>query len=105
LDRAVAGSENRHFDDKGFNDTGLKTRPSELFQRNCWVAFEPVEGILSVLADYIGADRILCATDYPHPDGFFPGAPEMMRLLLKNTSPETVSKVMAGGALNFCGMR
>jgi hypothetical protein len=41
----------------------------------------------------------------PAPDGFFPGAPEMMRLLLKNTSPETVSKVMAGGALNFCGMR
>ena len=35
----------RHFDDKGFNDSGLKMRPSELFQRNCWISFEPVEGI------------------------------------------------------------
>jgi uncharacterized protein len=34
----------RHFDDQGFNDSGLKTRPSELFKRNCWISFEPVEG-------------------------------------------------------------
>ena len=34
----------RHFDDKGFNDSGLTIRPSELFQRNCWISFEPVEG-------------------------------------------------------------
>jgi hypothetical protein len=41
----------RHFDDEGFNDSGLKTRPCELFKRNCWISFEPVEGSLSVLAD------------------------------------------------------
>src|SRR5204863_225675 len=29
----------RHFDDQGFNDSGLTTRPSELFQRNCWISF------------------------------------------------------------------
>ena len=69
----------RHFDDQGFNDSGLKTRPSELFQRNCWISFEPVEGSLKVLADYIGPHKIMWATDYPHRDGFFPGAPEMMQ--------------------------
>ena len=68
----------RHFDDQGFNDSGLRTRPSELFQRNCWISFEPVEGSLNVLADYIGPNKILWATDYPHPDGFFPGAPAMI---------------------------
>ena len=60
----------RHFDDQGFNDSGLRTRPSALFQRNCWISFEPVEGSLNVLADYIGPNKILWATDYPHPDGF-----------------------------------
>src|SRR5207249_4749133 len=40
----------RHFDDQGFNDSGLTTRPSELFRRNCWISFEPVEGSLKVLA-------------------------------------------------------
>ena len=68
----------RHFEDQGFNDSELTMRPSELFQRNCWISFEPVEGSLSVLADYIGPHKILWATDYPHPDGFFPGAPKLI---------------------------
>jgi hypothetical protein len=68
----------RHFDDQGFNDSGLKTRPSELFKRNCWISFEPVEGSLSVLADCMRPHKIVWATDYPHSDGFFPGAPQMI---------------------------
>ncbi len=68
----------RHFDDLGFNDSGLKTRPSELFRRNCWTSFEPVEGSLSVLADYIGPHKTMWAIDYPRSDGFFPGAPAMI---------------------------
>jgi Amidohydrolase len=68
----------RHFDDQGLNDSGLKTRLSDLFQRNCWISFESVEGSLRVLADYIGPHKILWAADYPHRDGFFLGAPAMM---------------------------
>ena len=94
----------RHFDDQGFNDSGLKTRPSELFQRNCWISFEPVEGSIKVLADYIGPHKILWATDYPHPDGFFPGAPKMMMQRLEGVSPKTKHGVMAGGAMGFYGL-
>ena len=94
----------RHFDDQGFNDSGLKTRPSELFQRNCWISFEPVEGSLKVLADYVGPHKIMWATDYPHPDGFFPGAPDMVRKQLVGLSPATQHGVMAGGALGFYGV-
>ena len=94
----------RHFDDQGFNDSGLKTRPSDLFRRNCWISFEPVEGSLRVLAEYIGPHKILWATDYPHPDGFFPGAPAMVRERLKGTSPETQHQVMAGGSMGFYGL-
>src|SRR5437879_2720943 len=94
----------RHFDDQGFNDSGLKTRPSDLFRRNCWISFEPVEGSLKVLADYVGPNKIMWATDYPHSDGFFPGAPDMVRERLKGTSPATQRGVLAGGALSFYGM-
>ena len=94
----------RHFDDQFFNNSGLKTRPSELFQRNCWISFEPVETSLQVLADFIGPNKILWATDYPHPDGFFPGAPEMVRERLKGTSPATQHGVLAGGAMAFYGL-
>jgi uncharacterized protein len=94
----------RHFDDQGFNDSGLQTRPSELFRRNCWISFEPVEGSLKVLADYIGPNKIMWATDYPHRDGFFPGAPEMVRERLKGTSTTTQRGVLAGGAMGFYGL-
>ena len=94
----------RHFDDQGFNDSGLKTRPGELFQRNCWISFEPVEGSIKVLADYIGPHKILWATDYPHPDGFFPGAPKMMMDRMQGLSPQTKHGVMAGGAMGFYGL-
>jgi predicted TIM-barrel fold metal-dependent hydrolase len=90
----------RHFDDQGFNDSGLRTRPSELFQRNCWISFEPVEASLNVLADYIGPNKILWATDYPHPDGFFPGAPAMIANR-PELSAETKRGVLAGGAKAF----
>ena len=90
----------RHFDDQGFNDSGLSMRPSELFQRNCWISFEPVEGCLDVLADYIGPDKILWATDYPHPDGFFPGAPKMIANR-SDLSDEAKRGVLGGGASLF----
>jgi uncharacterized protein len=93
----------RHFEDQGFNDSGLHTKPSELFQRNCWISFEPVEGSLNVLADYIGPNKILWATDYPHPDGFFPGAPAMIANR-PELSEETKRGVLAGGAKAFYGL-
>ncbi len=94
----------RHFDDQGFNDSGLSMRPSEIFQRNCWISFEPVEGSIKVLADYIGPHKILWATDYPHPDGFFPGAPKMIEERMRGLSPQTRHQIMAGGAMGFYGL-
>ena len=95
----------RHFDDQSFNDSGLKTRPSELFQRNCWISFEPVERSLNVLADFIGAHKIMWATDYPNPDGFFPGAPQMIEDNMKGLSAETKKQVLGGGAKAFYGLK
>ena len=94
----------RHFDDKGFNATAPSMRPSELFERNCWISFEPVENSIAVLADYIGPHKIMWATDYPHQDGFFPGAPAMLRERLQSMSKESAHQVMAGGALGFYGV-
>jgi predicted TIM-barrel fold metal-dependent hydrolase len=94
----------RHFDDHDMNDSGLTIRPSELFKRNCWISYEPVEGTLGLLADYIGPENILWATDYPHPDGFFPGAPAMVQEKLAHLPAETRRQVMAGGAMAFYGL-
>ena len=81
-----------------------RQQTAELFQRNCWISFEPVESSLHVLADVIGPKKIMWATDYPHPDGFFPGAPDMVRERLTGTSPTTQHGVLAGGAMAFYGL-
>jgi predicted TIM-barrel fold metal-dependent hydrolase len=93
----------RHFDDPWLNDSRLNMRPSELFQRNCWIAFEPVEGNLTVLAEYIGPNKILWATDYPHADGFFPGAPALIAHRPSLTAA-TKHGILAGGAKAFYGL-
>jgi uncharacterized protein len=58
-------------------------------------------GSLKVLAEYIGPHKILWATDYPHRDGFFPGAPQMIKDRMAGASLEVQHQVLAGGAMGF----
>ena len=58
---------------------GLKMLPSEYFRRQCWISFDPDESMLGVhraARRSCGADRIIWASDYPHPDAKFPGVTE-----------------------------
>jgi predicted TIM-barrel fold metal-dependent hydrolase len=52
----------------------LSMKPSEYFRRQGWIGCEADEPNLRGVADYVGADRMLWASDFPHPDGKFPGA-------------------------------
>jgi len=92
----------RHFDDVGMNDTRLSMRPSELFHRQCFISFEPVEGSLKYLAEYIGSDNILWATDYPHLDGF-EDAPGMIKRM--GLAPQTLKNVLATGAKRYYNLQ
>jgi len=88
----------RVFDDRGMNDTGLTMRPTEIFRRQCYIAFEPVEKSLPLLADFIGRNSILWASDYPHCDGFT-DAPGLLRKL--GMSKELYDDIMVRGAKRF----
>lgn len=85
----------RHYTDQGMNDTPLTCSPSETFRRQCAISFEPVEKSLKVVADYIGSEQILWATDYPHLDGFW-NAPNMIKKM--GLPEETLRNVLCGGA-------
>jgi len=43
-------------------------RPSEYFQRQCWIAMEPTEAMLDHVALELGPSRIVFGTDFPHLD-------------------------------------
>jgi predicted TIM-barrel fold metal-dependent hydrolase len=53
----------------------LKLKPSEYFRRQCYISFDPDESTLAFTARHplVGAERIIWASDYPHPDAKFPG--------------------------------
>jgi predicted TIM-barrel fold metal-dependent hydrolase len=53
----------------------LRMKPSEYFRRQCWISFDPDESTLAFTArsPLVGADRIIWASDYPHPDAKIPG--------------------------------
>ena len=58
-----------------FDIPDLTMAPSEYFRRQCYVSFDADEEMLPLAAEspYVGAERIIWASDYPHPDAKFPG--------------------------------
>ena len=50
------------------NRSALKTRPSELFRRQCFISCDPDERTIPALMRLYGEDRFFWASDYPHPD-------------------------------------
>ena len=56
----------------------LELLPSEYFRRQCWAGFEPEEWNLAACAEWLGTDRVLWASDYPHPE-YHPGVVKELR--------------------------
>ena len=52
----------------------MSLKPSEYFQRQCFIACDGDEGTLNLVAEYMDGENIVFNTDYPHPDAPFPGA-------------------------------
>ena len=46
----------------------VKIKPSEYFQRQCFIAIEPSEAYLPNLIEDIGVDNLIFGSDYPHMD-------------------------------------
>jgi predicted TIM-barrel fold metal-dependent hydrolase len=46
----------------------LKDLPSTYVRQQCWISADPDERALPPILEYVGADRFLWATDYPHSD-------------------------------------
>lgn len=48
--------------------TPLSLKPSEYFQRQCWISVEPDEETTPMMMELLGEDRFIWASDYPHVD-------------------------------------
>ena len=68
----------------------LKMEPSAYFRRQCWISFDPDESALAFTAHspLCGADRIIWASDYPHPDAKFPGVTDELEEAMEPLTQE-----------------
>lgn len=71
----------------------LKAKPSEYFLRQCYIGAEVDEPLTKYVVDWLGDDRLLWASDYPHDDGKYPLAVKTF-LELPGLSQETKKKIL-----------
>ena len=76
--------------------------PSAYFRRQCWISIEPDEEPARYALDYLGNDKIVYSTDYPHGDSKFPHATE--QLLRLDLSDEDRRKILWDNCAAFYGL-
>ena len=76
----------------------MRLLPSEYFARQCWVSFEGDEPTLPALVPFVGEDRIVWGSDYPHHDSTFPGAVKQLRETIEPLDASVQAKILSGNA-------
>jgi predicted TIM-barrel fold metal-dependent hydrolase len=84
-----------------FGSSDQTTRPSEVFARQCMVSFDPDEVALAFTAEHLGADKILWASDYPHPDAKIPGVVQELLDAVKPLPDESQRLIVGATARAF----
>ena len=77
----------------------LAAKPSDYFKSQVFVSVEPDEAGVKYVIDYIGTDRLVFSTDYPHGDSKYPHAVESF-LELK-ISDEAKRKILWDNCAEF----
>jgi len=72
--------------------------PSQYFARQCWISFEIDERTLPVLAPFIGGERIVWGSDYPHHDATFPGAVTTLKRTLAPLEESARARILGANA-------
>ena len=91
---------------RGFGDfcPEMKLLPREYFARQCWISFEIDEPTLPALVEFVGADRIVWGSDYPHHDATFPGAVDELRETIAPLPHDIRSKILGTNAAALYGI-
>jgi uncharacterized protein len=83
--------------DNEFLGLNLQLKPSEYWQRQMFATFSKDEVGLALL-DVLGEDRVMFASDYPHPDGIWPDSQSYITTQMGKLSKETRRKILLENA-------
>ncbi len=77
----------------------LSLLPSEYFKRQCYAGFEPEEWNLAQCAEFLGPERIIWASDYPHPE-YHEGIVDELRKHIEGVSPAGRQRILGRNAVD-----
>ena len=80
--------------------TAMKMKPSEYFQRQCWVSLEPNEKSVTAAIQILGADRVFWGSDYPHQEGH-PDAVQMVKAQISSLPNGDQQRILGENALEL----
>ena len=86
---------------KIFGSPDQRSLPSDMFARQCVISFDPDEAALAFTAEQLGADRIVWASDYPHPDAKIPGVVKELEAAVEPLAPDARTEVLGASARRF----
>lgn len=89
-----------HYEVFGRDVPAMKLKPSEYFKRQCWISFDADESTLEMTANspLVGADRIIWASDFPHPDAKYPGVTEELDEACRNLTEAQRARIFGQNA-------
>ncbi|MCW2399892.1 amidohydrolase family protein [Sphingobium sp. B2D3C] len=80
-----------------------KMKPSELFKRQVYGTFQQSPTAIA-LHKFYGEDKLLWATDYPHPDSIWPNSRKVLAEFTEGADPALVRKIAYENAAKLYGL-
>jgi uncharacterized protein len=84
-----------------FGSSDQTMLPSEVFARQCMISFDPDEVALAFTAEHLGPEKILWASDYPHPDAKIPGVVGELMDAVKPLPEDAQRQIVGASARTF----
>ena len=83
-----------------FRDLELTMKPSDYWRRNCHATFQSDPAGLKLI-DRLGAENVMWASDFPHPDGVWPDSLETISKEFTEVSDSVRQKIICDNALRI----
>jgi predicted TIM-barrel fold metal-dependent hydrolase len=76
---------------------------SEAFRQNCWMGVSQPGMADAGNVEFVGEDRFMWGSDYPHDEGTYPHSREAIRSRFHERSPDLKHKILAANAAELYG--
>lgn len=83
--------------DNEFTSLGLLLKPSEYWSRQMFATFQS-DRVGMHLLEFLGDDRVMYASDYPHPDGTWPDSRQVIAAQMSHLSDSTKRRILHDNA-------